>query len=75
MDSIPTTLDALRDRIPDYARDLRLNLGTVLTPAGAPGLSERADLDRGAGLGDRIARNAFTRPIEARPRAISTRRT
>ena len=33
-------MDALRDRIPDYARDLRLNISTVLTPQGAPGLSE-----------------------------------
>ena len=33
-------MDALRDRIPDYARDLRLNLSSVLTPQGAPGLSE-----------------------------------
>jgi len=32
-------MDALRDRIPDYARDLRLNLSSVLTPQGAPGLS------------------------------------
>lgn len=32
------TLDSLRDRLPDYARDLKLNLGTVLTPEGAPGL-------------------------------------
>lgn len=35
------SLDTLRDLIPDYARDLKLNLGSVLTPAGAPGLSER----------------------------------
>ncbi len=35
------TLDSVRDSIPDYARDLKLNLGSVLTPAGAPGLSER----------------------------------
>jgi lipoyl-dependent peroxiredoxin subunit D len=34
------TLDTIRDRIPDYARDLKLNLGSVLTPQGAPGLSE-----------------------------------
>jgi len=34
------TLDALRDSLPDYARDLGLNLGSVLAPAGAPGLSE-----------------------------------
>jgi alkyl hydroperoxide reductase subunit D len=33
-------MDALRDRIPEYARDLRLNIATVLTPQGAPGLSE-----------------------------------
>ena len=35
------TLDAIRDSIPDYARDLKLNLGSVLAPAGAPGLSEK----------------------------------
>ncbi len=34
------TLDTLRDQLPDYARDLKLNLGSVLTPQGAPGLSE-----------------------------------
>jgi len=35
------TLETLRDQLPDYARDLKLNLGSVLTPQGAPGLSER----------------------------------
>ena len=35
------TLEAIRDSLPAYARDLQLNLGSVLTPAGAPGLSER----------------------------------
>lgn len=33
-------MDALKDRIPDYARDLRLNLSSVLTLQGAPGLTE-----------------------------------
>jgi lipoyl-dependent peroxiredoxin subunit D len=33
-------LDTLKERLPDYARDLRLNLGSVLSPQGAPGLSE-----------------------------------
>ena len=33
-------MDTLKDRIPDYARDLRLNISSVLTPQGAPGLSE-----------------------------------
>ena len=37
--SIPMSLDGIRDRIPDYARDLKLNLGSVLTPEGAPGLN------------------------------------
>src|SRR5215472_4015711 len=36
-----TTLESVRDALPGYARDLQLNLGTVLTAAGAPGLSER----------------------------------
>jgi alkyl hydroperoxide reductase subunit D len=36
-----TTLDHIRDAIPDYARDLKLNLGSVLAPTGAPGLSEK----------------------------------
>src|SRR5246127_2032516 len=35
------TLENIRDALPGYARDLQLNLGTVLTPAGAPGLTER----------------------------------
>jgi alkyl hydroperoxide reductase subunit D len=34
-------LERLRDSIPDYARDLRLNLGSVLTVQGAPGLTPR----------------------------------
>lgn len=37
----PRTLDAIRDSLPEYARDLKLNLGTVLTTTGAPGLNER----------------------------------
>jgi alkyl hydroperoxide reductase subunit D len=35
------SLDSIRDRIPDYARDLKLNLGSVLAPTGAPGLNEK----------------------------------
>ena len=58
-------LDAIRDSIPDYARDLKLNLGSVLTPAGAPGLSEQQIWS--VALASAIAsRNAeFTRAIEA----------
>jgi len=32
-------IDTIRDQIPDYARDLSLNLSSVLTPQGAPGLT------------------------------------
>ena len=35
------TLEAIRESLPAYARDLQLNLASVLTPAGAPGLTER----------------------------------
>lgn len=34
------SLDSIKNRIPDYAKDLRLNLSTVLSPEGAPGLNE-----------------------------------
>ncbi len=34
------TLDSIREALPEYARDLKLNLSTVLTPGGAPGLNE-----------------------------------
>jgi len=60
-----TKLDAIRDAIPDYARDLKLNLGSVLTTAGAPGLNEQQIW--AVALASAIAsRNAeFTRAIEA----------
>ncbi len=60
-----TQLDAIRDSIPDYARDLKLNLGSVLTTAGAPGLSEQQIWS--VALASAIAsRNTeFTRAIEA----------
>jgi lipoyl-dependent peroxiredoxin subunit D len=35
------TLESLREALPGYARDLQLNLGSVLTASGAPGLTER----------------------------------
>jgi alkyl hydroperoxide reductase subunit D len=61
----PTTLEAIRDSLPDYARDLKLNLGTVLAPTGAPGLSEKQIW--AVALASAIAsRNvALTRDIEA----------
>jgi alkyl hydroperoxide reductase subunit D len=35
------SLETIRDQLPDFARDLKLNLGSVLTTQGAPGLSEK----------------------------------
>ncbi len=69
-------MDALRDRIPDYAKDLRLNLSSVLTPQGAPGLTESqlwmtalasAIASRNAELARAIEAEATTRlqPAEA----------
>ncbi len=37
----PRSIEEWRDALPDYARDLKLNLGSVLTPQGAPGLNEK----------------------------------
>lgn len=36
----PAVLERIRDALPEYARDLKLNLASVLTPEGAAGLSE-----------------------------------
>jgi lipoyl-dependent peroxiredoxin subunit D len=59
-----TTLEQVKDSIPEYARDLRLNLGSVLTPQGAPGLSEQQIWS--VALASAIAaRNVeFTRQVE-----------
>ena len=59
------TLDTIRDAIPDYARDLKLNLGSVLATTGAPGLTEKQIW--AVALASAIAsRNLpFTRDIES----------
>lgn len=38
MDQKTTSIESIRASLPDTARDLRINLGTVLTEDGAPGL-------------------------------------
>jgi lipoyl-dependent peroxiredoxin subunit D len=63
MDS--TTLDQLRDSLPDYARDLKLNLGSVLTPAGAPGLNERQIWSVALASAIASRNSTLTRAIEA----------
>ena len=60
-----TALDLTRDSLPDYARDLKLNLGSVLTREGAPGLSERQIWAVALASAIAARNNAFTRAIEA----------
>ncbi|HYL03955.1 MAG TPA: carboxymuconolactone decarboxylase family protein [Steroidobacteraceae bacterium] len=59
------TLESLRDALPGYARDLQLNLGTVLTPAGAPGLSERQIWAVALASAAASRNAAFTRDLQA----------
>src|ERR1700677_302285 len=63
MDS--TKLDQLRDSLPDYACDLKLNLGSVLTPAGAPGLNERQIWSVALASAIASRNSTLTRAIEA----------
>lgn len=34
-------LQTIKNQLPEYTKDLKLNIGSVLTPEGAPGLSEQ----------------------------------
>jgi lipoyl-dependent peroxiredoxin subunit D len=63
MDS--NTLDLIRDAIPDYARDLKLNLGSVLTEAGAPGLKPQQIWAVAVASAIASRNVAFTRALES----------
>ncbi len=58
------TISDIKNRIPGYAKDLKLNLSSVLTPEGAPGLS--ATQIKATALASAIAaRNtSFARELE-----------
>src|SRR5579864_2101367 len=60
-----STLESLRDALPGYARDLQLNLGSVLTGAGAPGLTERQIWAVALAAAAASRNAAFTRDIQA----------
>ena len=60
-----TTLELIRESIPDYARDLKLNLGSVLSVTGAPGLNERQIWTVAVASAIASRNLAFTRGIEA----------
>jgi alkyl hydroperoxide reductase subunit D len=59
------TLENIRESLPGYARDLQLNLGTVLTAAGAPGLNERQIWAVALTAAAASRHAAFTRDIQA----------
>jgi alkyl hydroperoxide reductase subunit D len=59
------TLENIRESLPGYARDLQLNLGTVLTPTGAPGLNERQIWAVALASAASSRNAAFTRDIQA----------
>src|SRR6266849_3457664 len=59
-----TTLDTVRDSIPDYARDLKLNLGSVLATTGAPGLNDKQIWAVALASALASRNTSFTRDIE-----------
>jgi lipoyl-dependent peroxiredoxin subunit D len=58
------SLDEIRDALPDYARDLKLNLGSVLAPPGAPGLDERQIWSIAVATAIAARNTAFARDVE-----------
>jgi alkyl hydroperoxide reductase subunit D len=67
--NIPSTIDGIRDALPDYARDLKLNLGSVLTPNGAPGLNEKQIWSIALASAIAARNTPFARSVEAESRA------
>ena len=62
-------IEQIRDALPDYARDLKLNLGTVLTASGAPGLTEKQIWSIALAAAIAARNTGFARSIEAQSRA------
>ncbi len=67
--NIARSIDGIRDSLPDYARDLKLNLGSVLTPTGAPGLSEKQIWSIALASAIAARNTGFARDIEAQATA------
>jgi len=63
------TLEQIRDHLPDYARDLKLNLGSVLSPQGAPGLTVGQLWGTALACAVAIGQPVFARAIETAARA------
>jgi len=62
-------IEQVRDALPDYARDLKLNLGSVLTATGAPGLNEKQIWSIALASAIAARNTGFARGIEAQARA------
>ena len=62
-------IEQVRDTLPDYARDLKLNLGSVLTPNGAPGLNEKQIWSIALASAIAARNTSFARSVEAESRA------
>ena len=61
-------IEQIRDALPDYARDLKLNLGSVLTTAGAPGLSDKQIWSIALATAIASRNTGFARSIEVNSR-------
>jgi alkyl hydroperoxide reductase subunit D len=61
-------IEEIRDALPDYARDLKLNLGSVLSAAGAPGLNEKQIWSIALACAIAARNTGFARNIEAQAR-------
>ena len=62
-------IEEIRDSLPDYARDLKLNLGSVLTASGAPGLNEKQIWSIALASAIAARNTAFARDVEAQAQA------
>jgi len=62
-------IEQIRDALPDYARDLKLNLGSVLTPSGAPGLNDKQIWSIALASAIAARNTGFARSIETQSRA------
>src|SRR5258705_2736136 len=62
-------IESIRDGLPDYGRDLKLNLGTVLTTNGAPGLNEKQIWSIALASAIAARNTTFARSVEAESRA------
>jgi alkyl hydroperoxide reductase subunit D len=62
-------IETIRDALPDYARDLKLNLGSVLSSTGAPGLNEKQIWSIALASAIAARNTSFARSIEAESHA------